>query len=364
LERWETAIGCIIWIGFILGALALALWVVFSVYSGYRHGWEWTGIVKDPDYTKRTLWDWLDLLIIPVVLAVGGYLFTRSENRATQAIAELRAQDESLQAYLNQMAQLLLDKERPLRKSEKDSEERTLARARTLTVLSKLHSPKHKASVLQFLYESGLIVQGQEVDPRLRPIVGKFPSETDPVLDLSGADLRGTDLGGASLPSVDLSGADLSGAYLHSVHLEDAQLSKASLNGANLHGAHLARASLSLATLRKATLRKANLRGTFLVLADLRGAVLSSAFLLGARLDGANLSRARLTAALGWTLEQSIAADSLEGATMPTGQKYEDWIKTIKISEGKKYQDLLKQYEDEQKQAEDELNKGLSERNF
>jgi hypothetical protein len=30
-----------------------------------------------------TLWDWLELLIVPVVLAIGGYLFTRSGNRAT-----------------------------------------------------------------------------------------------------------------------------------------------------------------------------------------------------------------------------------------------------------------------------------------
>jgi hypothetical protein len=34
------------------------------------------------------LWDWLDLLIIPIVLALGGYLFTRSENMRAQDIAE------------------------------------------------------------------------------------------------------------------------------------------------------------------------------------------------------------------------------------------------------------------------------------
>ena len=43
-----------------------------------------------------TLWDWLDLLIIPIVLAIGGFLFTRAENRATQAAAERRAQDDTL----------------------------------------------------------------------------------------------------------------------------------------------------------------------------------------------------------------------------------------------------------------------------
>ncbi len=55
-----------------------------------------------------SLWDWLKLLIVPVVLAIGGYLFTRSENRATQAAAERRAQDEALQAYLDQMSNMLL----------------------------------------------------------------------------------------------------------------------------------------------------------------------------------------------------------------------------------------------------------------
>jgi purine-cytosine permease-like protein len=38
-----------------------------------------------------TLWQWLDLLIVPAVLAIGGYLFTRSENRATRVAAEQRA---------------------------------------------------------------------------------------------------------------------------------------------------------------------------------------------------------------------------------------------------------------------------------
>src|SRR5215207_5659335 len=53
-----------------------------------------------------TLWQWLDLLIIPAVLAIGGFLFTQSENRASRFVAEQRAQDEALQAYLDQMSQM------------------------------------------------------------------------------------------------------------------------------------------------------------------------------------------------------------------------------------------------------------------
>ena len=76
-----------------------------------------------------TLWQWLDLLIIPVVLAIGGYLFTRSENRATRMATEQHTRDEALQAYLDQIGQMLLDKERPLRQSQDGDEERALGRA-------------------------------------------------------------------------------------------------------------------------------------------------------------------------------------------------------------------------------------------
>jgi hypothetical protein len=76
------------------------------------------------------------------------------ENRRAEAereLAEQRAQDEALQAYLSQMSSLLLDKD--LRTSEEDSEVRTLARARTLTVLGRL-DPSRKTAVTRFLSEA------------------------------------------------------------------------------------------------------------------------------------------------------------------------------------------------------------------
>jgi len=58
-----------------------------------------------------TLWDWLKLLIVPVVIAGGGLWFNRQQREreieiARQQreqeleIAERRTQDEALQAYL------------------------------------------------------------------------------------------------------------------------------------------------------------------------------------------------------------------------------------------------------------------------
>jgi len=64
-----------------------------------------------------------------------------------------RAQDDAVQAYLDQMSDLLLDEARPLRQSAEGDEVRSLARARTLTVLSRLGGVL-KGNVVQFLYES------------------------------------------------------------------------------------------------------------------------------------------------------------------------------------------------------------------
>src|SRR5438128_9059503 len=106
------------------------------IILGYIFSWSWTGL------HGRTLYDWLQLLIIPVVLAVGGYLFnyttTKAEQRRTQLqdqtereIASDNQREATLQAYIDNMSELLLD--RKLRESPEDDEVRKIARVRTLT---------------------------------------------------------------------------------------------------------------------------------------------------------------------------------------------------------------------------------------
>jgi hypothetical protein len=171
-------------------------------------------------FRGKTVWDWMSLLIVPLALVVIGLVFTmlqdarqqeiedkraqqaqRIENQRAEAereLAEQRAQDEALQAYLDQMGSLLL--ERDLRTSKEDSEVRTLARARTLTVLGRL-DPSRKTAVMQFLAEAKLL---QNVEGR------------GAIITFSGADLSGANLTDAAdnLSGADLSDADLSGANL------------------------------------------------------------------------------------------------------------------------------------------------------
>jgi hypothetical protein len=69
---WRPTRRHLLWAG---GIAIGALFIV--VVCGYLFGWKWTGLAK------RTLWDWLDLLIIPAVLAGGGSGSTRSRKSAS-----------------------------------------------------------------------------------------------------------------------------------------------------------------------------------------------------------------------------------------------------------------------------------------
>jgi uncharacterized protein YjbI with pentapeptide repeats len=93
-------------------------------------------------------------------------------------------------------------------------------------------------------------------------------------------------------------------------------LHEANLQGANLYGAILPGAYLERAILQEAYLREASLLSAYLPGANLQGANLIDANLLGANLLGAKVSD-----------EQLADAQSLQGATMPNGQTYEDWLK-------------------------------------
>ena len=299
-------------------AVALTTLIVLLAIGGASLGW--TG------FGDKTFWDWLQLLsalAIPVVLAAAGLWFAaqqdarqqRIENQraeSEQEVEEQRTQDAALQAYLDQMSSLMIG-QNSLRNSEEDSEVRTLARARTLTVLGRL-DPKHKTAVMPFLVEAKLV---QSVDER-PPIVGLSGAH------LSGADLSGADLIGANLSDANLANANLENANLENANLEGADVTGASMKGASIDHANMHNLFAFNVNLSGAHLWDTNLRGpnTYLDGANLKHANLASANLRGAELDSANLRGASHV-----TQEQLDSCKSLLDATMPNGQKYEVWLK-------------------------------------
>jgi uncharacterized protein YjbI with pentapeptide repeats len=260
----------------LVSLIVAGYWVSWTGFSGhYDSKGDWHG--------EKTLWDWMDLLIVPLVLGGGvawlKWAIDKSQNREAarrQAENQLelemeRSREAALQLYLDQMQDLLQRQE--LRGSEPGSVIRSLARARTLTALHQLDGVR-KGVLLLFMYESGLVVGDAIVSLRMA--------------DLSGCELRFADLTGADLKGANLESADLSGTILQQTNLSGAYMVEASLVGA--------------------ILSEANLRGTYL-----RRAVLSDADLGGTELSGAVLEGTAVTD------EQLAQAASLKGAILPDG---------------------------------------------
>lgn len=221
VEAWNS------WRILLAIGISVALFLIVALIGSYAFGWQW------PGFADATLWDWLRLAIVPVSLAVAAYLFNLSLRKRIEFVEDQREQQNGLEAYLDQLIELSVDKD--LRNREELSDIRLLTRARTLTLLWRLDADR-KRSLLQFLHEANMI-RGDH-----------------PIIGLSGADLRGANLEELDLHEAKLNGADLKGAVLR----------KANLRGADLGGADLGvydetqqKADLSGADLSDANLRNA-----------------------------------------------------------------------------------------------------------
>jgi uncharacterized protein YjbI with pentapeptide repeats len=324
------------------GFLRMAVTVPLSTpallwLSTHKQTLGWTELARTitASLQTKTIWDWMELLLLPLVLAGGVLLFTvsrrqmerqHSEENALvdREIASDQQREEAVQAYFDRMSDLLL-KEKLSRYSPE--EVKTVARIRTLTVLRGLDS-KRKGRVILFLKDSGLIDREAIID-----LCGADLSGTSAAFaslgrvnigeaNLSGADLQGAGLGksylgGTNLQGANLAGANLAGADLFEANLSGANLSHARLNGANLNGADLRGCKLNEANLSDADLSGVNLSVGDLIRANLRGAKLEGARLAGADLSQADLSGTQLTKT---DLEK---AKSIDGATLPDGTKLE-----------------------------------------
>jgi uncharacterized protein YjbI with pentapeptide repeats len=227
---------------------------------------------------RKTLWDWLQLLLLPALLIAGILWLSIQQNQASLQmskqqhdtaiqIAADQQQATILASYRDHISDMLLHN--TLLESKINSDVRLVAQVETLTALREL-KPAGKASVLRFLFETKLINNDYHV------------------ISLSDADLRGAALQGLDLRDTNLFGANLTGA-----DLRDTNLSYATLNYTNLANANLAQA-------------------------DLHGSDMHFSDFTGANLAGANLKDATETN------EQQLAkAKSLTGTIMPDGSTHQ-----------------------------------------
>lgn len=283
---------------FYASLLVLGVGFVWILFETFR--------LKNTGFETKTLWDWMELLLIPLFLAGGAFYLERSERAVERRIAKERIEEErkraedraelereialdrqreaALQTYFDRMTELLLKEK--LRTTE-NKEVRDVARTRTTSVILTLDSNRINL-VVRFLREAHLILEKNSIfaDANLATLNLRL-------LDLSKVNFQNANLGKANLQKSYLTAANLAHAYLGDANLQDAFLEGANLQSANLIDANLQDAYLSDANLQDAYLIGANLQGAYLGRTNLKGAQITEAqlaavkFIMGATMpDG------------------------------------------------------------------------------
>lgn len=224
----------------------------------------WAINIQDwPDFTGfdgKTLWDFADLAIVPILVALVAYYLNQNQKRIEQVATTERSQETELQNYLDRMTELLL-REKPYDDQEELETRNVVVRARTLSVLKNL-DPLRKASVLRFLFESKLLNVVTDADfSRVSMSNGILPGAYLFKANFNFANLSFANLEKSILSDCSFYSADLSFGRFNRADLTFAKLRDADLSGANLIDANLADADLTNAKLRGADLTNASLIG-------------------------------------------------------------------------------------------------------
>ena len=287
--------------------------------------WDWTGFGEIKVTTKKTetktekdgkitiseqthpgkkLWDWLELnsrLAVPILLAFFGHrVQLQREKEQKDNLAE-----EAIQKYLDDMANLLLDKEltkqlfpnnkcKSVDNRDYDNPVTNVVSLKTIVLLKRLEEDKKRQNIIIYFLRTSKLYE--------------FIFEK------------------ANLEKVNLHQANLEEANFHQAFLWKANLQQANLEEANLQQAKLYQANLQGANLYKAKLQQAKLKGANLEEANLQQANLQGANLEEANLQGANLEKANLQGTL-------IGKVRVEKVEQPTTQEEEEINKVFKVLE-------------------------------
>jgi uncharacterized protein YjbI with pentapeptide repeats len=221
---------------------------------------------------QKSIWDWLELLIIPIAVTVFTLLFnqgmrkreleTQQRRRYVDKKIEIeRYNSEIMQKYLDDISELLLNHDLIQEKENLNSSVRDVAQTKTIIALRTLASDSNrKDNILQSLRDAQL---------------------SDFLFVKSW------------LKEINLEKTNLSGINFSNANLEKAKFRRASVRGTNFENANLANSDF----------REANLRNAIFLNANLSNCVFKDAVI---------------------TLEQINEAKSITGIMLPDGSIHEE----------------------------------------
>lgn len=234
---------------------------------------------------RKTLWDLLQLFLVPLVLAVVAFAFNAGQASSSQQLEDQSAQEQVVNTYLDQMSNLVLQNH--LHDSQLGDPVRAIAQALTLTALSRLDS-EHKNIIILFLYRADLLkyhyYMHNETDCGDPNVLKKQFQDELPIITLSQGNIEGVSINNLSLRCI-----DLHNMYLKGSDFSTSELDRADLGLSFAMDANFSYASMIAANLYYLDLENANLQGAKLDYANMEGVCLSHAQLVGADLQYADL---------------------------------------------------------------------------
>lgn len=303
--------------------LAIVLFISREIYIYFAKFPERTGFVSYYDQSgefppAKTLWDFFQLLIIPLVLSIGGFFLNRAEkSREIQSqeqrhktdleIADFRRKQDqeniaeqqrssTLQQYLDDISVLIL-KESLNKETNHEAPVIQIARVKTLTALRILENDtKRMDLIFQFLRDSGLaeFLLSKTTFGKINLQHANLNSINISKSNFSDAELSNTKLINAKCVETNFSHAVLNRAWLYHTKLYGADFFQAELIGAVLTASDLENATLIGANLSKADFTYANLRNANLQNVNFSNAVFADTDFSGAKLSQSDFSNANL----------------------------------------------------------------------
>ncbi len=227
---------------------------------------EWTG------FQDKKAWDLIELLIVPLFLAIGATIFSQLQRNTEIQIETERQRESSFQTYIDRIKDMIVE----LYTSETDLDTLgNIGAAYTRATLQGLDA-KRKVMLLEFLYHTQLIGWAEKPfgERQLQLIfLGEnadfsgliAQASYGPMLTLCGVNLAQVNLSNSKLIGLDFHKAYLSSCNMSNSSIASVDFSDADMSGINLYntqmgeGVFFDRAELRFANFKNADLRKVNL---------------------------------------------------------------------------------------------------------
>ena len=282
----------------------------FTNWADFTGFGEYLGKIPKENRGK-TLWDILEILLIPAFLSAGVIWLNWKIRSTEKEKVEEQQREIALQMFIDKMSIFVRGREdTPL-----NQRERILSRTYTITTLRMLDGFR-KGILIQFLFEAGLLNIQTENPLNLR--WADFSNSQMDYLVLLFSNFRGCYMKNASMKNVFMRGSNLSRANLDCVNFQNAYLKMTDFSNSSLVEANLDNAVLSYANFYAA---------------DLNSAIFSNSFLEGANFSFSNLMNTDFSNAKlfdvkfeGAQLKNCI----FDNASMPDGEIYDPNKHTVK----------------------------------